>query len=580
MSNVPATSHLTSWQLQKQPHCQRPRGWRKCLIFAIALTLTWGAVGPSGRAACDGVAARLRAIAASGRLPGMRWPDFSDYRGLVERTYRESGYQPLWIAQEKPTPQALAMIGALEQAGQKGLDPDDYDAALWPGRLQQVAATPGDSAVVARFDAALTINAMRYISNLHIGRINPRHFHFGISVASKEYDLPKFLEQQVVHASDLPAVLQSVEPGYPGYLRTEHALQHYLQLEQAGDGPRLPPVTHSVHPGEVYPGTAALEQRLLLLGDLPEPVALPANDIYDEALAHGVERFQARHGLDADGILGRRTLHALNLPIARRVQQLQDALERWRWMPADFSTPPIVVNIPEFVLRAYRTGYQRALKMNVVVGRALETQTPIFTSSIERIVFRPYWDVPVSITRGEIVPELLKNRNYLTEKRFEIITRQGAPVAGAMVNNQMLEDLRRGSLMVRQQPGPDNALGLVKFIFPNSHSVYLHGTPATRLFSHPRRDFSHGCIRVQHPAALAAFLLRKQPPWDLTKVRDSMQAGPDDSPVAVRPPVPVLILYVTAVVQTDGSVHFFDDIYGFDRKLNAVLARGMPYPAG
>jgi murein L,D-transpeptidase YcbB/YkuD len=467
-----------------------------------------------------------------------------------------------------------------KQAQQKGLDPDDYDAARWPRRLQQLAATPGDAAVVARFDAALTVNAMRYISNLHIGRVNPRHFHFGINIASKEYDLPQFLQQQLIHAASVSAVLQSVELNYPGYLRTEQALQHYLQLEQAGDGPRLPSVAHSVHPGQVYAGTAALEQRLLLLGDLPKPVSLSGNHVYDEALAHGVEHFQARHGLAADGILGRRTLHALNLPVARRVQQLQDALERWRWMPPDFSPPPVVVNIPEFVLRAYRTRYQLALKMNVVVGRALETQTPIFTASIERIVFRPYWDVPLSITRSEIVPELVKNRDYLHEKRFEIITRQGAPVEDAVADSQVLEDLRRGSLEVRQLPGPENALGLVKFIFPNSHSVYLHGTPATRLFTHSRRDFSHGCIRVEHPAELAAFLLRKQRPWSLPAVRAAMQTGPDDSPVALRPPVPVLILYVTAVVQSDGSVHFFDDIYGFDRKLNAVLARGMPYPTG
>ncbi|MGC2501491.1 MAG: L,D-transpeptidase family protein, partial [Silvibacterium sp.] len=413
---------------------------------------------------------------------------------------------------------------------------------------------------------------------LHIGRVDPKHFKFGIEIEQNKYNLPQFVTQDVIHASDIQAVLADVEPPYPGYKRTEIALQHYLQLAAKGDGPPVPDVPKTITPGDSYAGDSQLAQRLQLLGDLPSSIGISPDSRYAGPLVDAVKLFQARHGLDPDGKLGKGTIRQLNLPLSMRVRQLQDALERWRWLPPAFPQPPVVVNVPEFVLRVFTSDHKVALRMNVVVGKALRTQTPVFAKDMRYIVFRPYWNVPSSILRGEIVPSIEKNRNYIASKNFEVTDLSGKVVTDGPISDAVLAQLRAGRLAVRQKPGPNNSLGLVKFIFPNEHSVYLHSTPAQQLFSQSRRDFSHGCIRVQKPADLAAYLLRNQPPWTLEKVQAAMQSGPDNQQVNLATPVPVLILYVTAVVEEDGSVHFFDDIYGHDKSLEAVLAKGQPYP--
>jgi murein L,D-transpeptidase YcbB/YkuD len=216
--------------------------------------------------------------------------------------------------------------------------------------------------------------------------------------------------------------------------------------------------------------------------------------------------------------------------------------------------------------------------MNVVVGKAVRNETPVFARDMKYIVFRPYWNVPYSITRGEIIPAIQKDNNYLARKNFEVTDQNGKIVTTSAVSEEVLAQLRSGKLLVRQRPGNQNSLGLVKFMFPNEHNVYLHDTPAQSFFSQSRRDFSHGCIRLEKPAELAAWLLRDQPKWTLDAVKAAMKSGPDNQQVNLNPPVPVVIIYLTAVVEENGEVHFFDDIYGHDRTLNAILAKGPPYP--
>lgn len=492
--------------------------------------------------------------------------------------YDASGYAPVWLNHGQPTQQALAVIGALKASQQKGLNPDDYDASRWDDRLNALKSSP-TADTQARFDAALTVGVMRYISDLHIGRVNPKHFDFGIDIEQKKYNLPQFVMQDVIHASDVGAVLADVEPSYSGYKRTEEALQHYLQLEAQGDGPPVPEVAKTVAPGQSYSGLPQLVARLRLFGDLrASTVVDTSSGVYSGPVVDGVKTFQSRHGLATDGKLGNETIRRMNVPLAARVVQLQDALERWRWLPPSFPQPPVVVNVPEFILRAFDANQKVALAMNVVVGKAVRTQTPVFAGNMRYIVFRPYWNVPPSILRAEIVPSIVKNRNYIASKGFEVTDYNGKVITDGVISDAVLAQLRAGKLTVRQKPGPTNSLGLVKFIFPNDHNVYLHSTPAPQLFSQSRRDFSHGCIRVQKPDELAAYILRNQPPWDLAKVQTAMNSGPNNQQVNLQTPVPVLILYVTAVVEEDGTVHFFDDIYGHDKELEAVLAKGAPYP--
>jgi L,D-transpeptidase YcbB len=562
---------------------------RRCLpLYFLLLVLVFGyggrGLGAGYLADPAAVSEQLHEIAAAGKLVDLRYPDFSDYRLHFQHAYEVSNFAPLWLEGGHPSAQALGMIQAFENAKQKGLDPEEYDASRWSARIADLQKDSEDARTAATFDAALTVSAMRYISDLHIGRVSPSHFKFGIDIQNKKYDLPQFLTTDVIHAPDLATVLAGIEPTYAGYQRVETALGQYEQLAAKGDGPTVPDVVKPVAPGDPYIGSAELQARLQLLGDLAEnsqsssSLATPDEEKYDPSLVQAVKQFQTRHGLTANGKLDKETIRQMNVPLAARVVQLEDALERWRWLPEKFPQPPIVVNIPEFVLRAFNYDGQVALTMNVVVGKALRTETPVFAETMKYIVFRPYWNVPPSIVRGEIIPSIVKNRNYIGLKGFEVTDTSGKVITSGTVSDEVLAQLRAGKLMVRQKPGPTNALGLIKFIFPNSNNVYLHSTPAPQLFSRDRRDFSHGCVRVQKPAELAAFILRNQPPWTLDRVQKAMQSGPDNQQVNLVNPVPVLIVYQTAVVEPDSSVYFFEDIYGHDNALNAVLAKGPPYP--
>ena len=522
---------------------------------------------------------RLNAIVASGKLSSLRWPDFSNYRKYIQELYEPLGYTTVWIRNGQPTPQALGLIAALESSQLEGLNPDDYDASHWTTRLNTLRTAQGNADAVVSFDVALTVSAMRYISDLHIGRVNPKHFQFGIDIQQKKYNLPEFLSQEVLTASNIQTALDEAAPQYKGYRRTKAALQKYRMLAaQAGAMPLLK-AAKTLAPGDAYADTARLAQRLRLTGDLPQDTIANADSgIYDTALTEAVRHFQLRHGLEADGKLGKQTLRQLNTPWKDRVIQLEDALERWRWLPPNFPQPPVTVNIPEFRLRAFSEKKTVALSMKVVVGKAVRHQTPVFAENMTYIVFRPYWNVPLSIARAEIIPALLKDRRYLERKHFEVVDWKDRHVTSGVVSDEVLAQLRSGKLRVRQKPGLENALGLVKFMFPNEYNVYLHGTPVPQLFAQSRRDFSHGCVRVEKPVELAVWLLRDQPPWTPGKIEAAMESGPDNQHVMLAKPVPVLIVYLTAVVEEDNQVYFFDDIYGHDRSLNAVLAKGRPYP--
>jgi murein L,D-transpeptidase YcbB/YkuD len=563
---------------------------RRSAAYIVILTLFFLALGCHSQIAptppqagptlnAEAVAAQLRTVAAAGTLADLTFPNFPDYSQQVQALYQSVNYAPVWIRDGQVIPQALAMITAFQSSRQKGLNPEDYDASRWPQRLAVWKNSSLDASTVAHFDAALTVSTMRYISDLHMGRVNPKHFKLGFDVEQKKYDLPQFLAQKLLVASDVPAILNGVEPPYFGYQRTELVLQTYLALADKDHSPPLPEVPKTLAPGDAYPGAEALAQRLQLTGDLPQgTVADEKPGFYEGAMVDGVKHFQTRHGLGADGRLGKDTVRQLNTPWSVRVQQLDDALERWRWLPADFSPLPVAVNIPEFVLRVFSPDHRVAMRMNVVVGKAVRNETPVFADEMKYIIFRPYWNVPLSITRGEIIPALQKDGGYLAKKNFEVTDQSGKIVTTGAVSADVLAQLRSGKLLVRQRPGASNSLGLVKFIFPNEHNVYLHDTPAQSLFAQSRRDFSHGCIRVGKPADLAAWLLQDQPKWTPDAVKAAMQSGPDNQQVNLIPPVPVVIIYLTAVVEEDGEVYFFNDIYGHDQRLNAVLAKGPPYP--
>jgi murein L,D-transpeptidase YcbB/YkuD len=282
-----------------------------------------------------------------------------------------------------------------------------------------------------------------------------------------------------------------------------------------------------------------------------------------------VKHFQARHGLDADGVIGRTTFAQLNVPASKRVEQIEWALERWRWMPSKFDGPAILVNLPEFKLRA-RDGNEE-LTMRVVVGKAAGHRTPVFDGDIKHVVFRPSWSVPPNIQRNEILPKVAGDAGYLARNNYELVDSATGRVAGSSVDGDTLRRIRNGSLRVRQKPGDHNALGLVKFLFPNDNNVYLHSTPQQALFSRTRRDFSHGCIRVEDPVALAEWVLRGQESWSKEKIEAAINGKRDDVYVKIQRPIEVVITYATAVACENGEVNFYQDIYGHDTQLARVL---------
>ncbi|HVW83210.1 MAG TPA: L,D-transpeptidase family protein [Bryobacteraceae bacterium] len=519
-------------------------------IACLALFVT--ATGSDGAASSSAVRAELRQLVSQGRLTDLRWPRFSAHRKVVVRFYETADFAPAWVRSSTVTPQGVALIEAFDNAASKGLNPEDYDSGRWSSRLDLLRSGRATERDVARFDLALTVSALRFASDLHSGRANPNESRARFDVGG--LNLASWLRSQLVDASDVPAALDSLEPRFEAYRRTEHALTIYRSLLSQGESEPFPSLSKPLKPGDASPALAQLAARLAREGDLPSRSGIETT-MYSGALVEAVKHFQTRHGLEPDGIVGRATQRALNVPLRQRVQQIELALERWRWLPHRFSRPPILVNIPEFELRALDETNRAALQMKVIVGQAYGHQTPVFSAWMTHLIFRPYWDVPESIAQRELLPKAAEDPEFLAKNHYET-----APVPS-------------GGFRLRQAPGPDNALGGVKFLFPNRYDVYLHGTPSVELFSKSRRDFSHGCIRVEKPDELAAWVLRDKPEWTLDRIREAMNAS---TPLRVDldAPVPVFIVYGTAVAGTNGEVRFFDDIYGYDASLARKLAAG------
>lgn len=520
----------------------------------------------------------LRSIIESAHHPDLRWPDFPVYRPEAMKFYEAGDYSPAWINRGQPTCQALAWISLLQDADQKGLNAEDYDGSRWPARLARLRQSPSDSDL-AHFDAALTISVGRYISALHIGRVNPRTIGLEIDTRGERRDFSGFLRTRVLTADNPAELLEEIEPIFAGYRKTMEALHRYMELSRQDDGEKLPVTKKPVDPGQNYPMVSRLTRLLRLLGDLPENAGIPADsDTYAGTLVEALKRFQDRHGLEPDGRLGEQTIRQLNTPLDVRVRQLQLTLERWRWMPHSFAQPPVVVNLPEFRLRAVNEQGKVVVSMNVIVGKAYGHKSPVFQKEMKYVVFRPYWEVPPTIQRAEMIPRIEKDRNYVAKKSLEVVTPDGRVVTDGPVSDEVFQQLRAGKLRLRQKPGPSNSLGLVKLIFPNEDNVYLHGTDVPELFSRSRRDLSHGCIRLEKPADLAVWVLRHNPGWDLERVTAAMNGSHDNMRVDLAMPIPVLIIYGTVAVDESGRVHFFDDIYGYDLELERALAKGYPYP--
>jgi murein L,D-transpeptidase YcbB/YkuD len=552
------------------------------ILAAVALIvlLQPGAQAPQSVAldpeTAKAAGAALRSLVASGRLDSLSWPEYRDVDGDVAKFYQGDGYAPAWVDGAGPTPQAKAVISILQEAARKGLNPEDYDASKWRAREEALAGTLAAEGI-ARYDLALSVCLLRYISALNVGRINPRHLKFDLDLNHRKTDLPEFLGQ-ISKAANIVSMLDEVEPQEDGYSRSSRALQTYLALAQQDPAEKLPVPEKPVPSGGTYPEMALLVTKLKLIGDFPQSATVPDGSVkYEGDVVEAVRRFQIRHAAAATGSLGAETVRQLNVPITDRVRQLQFSLERWRWLPHEIATPLIAINVPAFRLYGFDEPHHIALKMDVIVGKAMRSETPAFIGNMTYLVFRPDWGVPSTIMRKEILPPLQKDPAYLSKNGYDLLDPSGKVVASGDVTAEQIQLMRAGKLSVRQRPGPKNALGSVKFMFPNTYLVYLHDTPRTELFSQSRRDFSYGCIRVQDPPSLAAWVLQSKAEWTPERMRTAM-SGEKSVQVNLSPAIPVLILYGTARVDEEGLVDFYDDIYGHDAKLAQALSKGYPYP--
>jgi len=518
----------------------------------------------------------LHGILDSARNPDLRWPDFTPYKTEVAKLYASNGDSLLWVENGRIRSQGLAVIKLLENANAKGLDPKDYDGSQWQGRLLKLEKKPSDGDVVS-FDTALTVSLMRYIRAIHCGRVNPKEFKFQLDMAGKQLLLADFIQKQVVNADDPAAEIEKLEPPFLGYRKLLALLPVYEGYARQDDGQKLPTIAKTVRPGQSYAGVVRLGRFLQVIGDIPAGAQLDPNaTIYQGAVVEGVKHYQDRHGESPTGNLDTRTINELNTPPEDRIRQIRLTLERWRWLPHSFPQPPVVVNLPEYRARAMNPDGTVAFYKNVIIGKAYGHKSPVFEKEIQYVVFRPYWEVTPSIQRGEVVPHIQKDPNYIAKHNFEVVTPQGEVVTDNQVSPEVLEGIKSLHFLVRQKPGETNSLGLVKIIFPNPDNVYLHGTDAPALFSQDVRDFSHGCIRVENPADLVAWVLRGNPGWNLERVKATMNGEKNNVQVNLVTRIPVLIVYGTAAVNEEDQIRFFDDIYGYDAELEKALAAGNP----
>lgn len=494
-------------------------------------------------------------------------------RSLLVELYRPPA-APAWSHERSPTAQARGVLAALSSAETHGLRSADYGVSALKAWADSLRA--GDSAALAGFDVSLSRAVIRFSADLHRGRVDPLALRFEIRHEPDEWRLLEIV-RRATRASDAAEVLATAAPRYAGYAALVEALARYRTLA-ADTTLRLPPVRGTLRRGDPYKDAAAMARLLVALGDLRagDAPAVP-DSAFDGPLPAAIAAFQRRHGLEPDSVVGAATLAQLRVPLAQRVAQVELAMERWRWLPDTLASRYVIVNIPAFSAAVHEDDSladHPELRMKVIVGQARGHQTPMFSAVMQEAVFRPWWEVPPSIARKELVPLIRRRPGYMEREHLEIARdgSEGAPALPATKEN--LARVAAGSLRLRQRPGPGNSLGLVKFVFPNSHHVYLHDTPTRNLFAFARRDLSHGCMRAEQPAALATFVLRGQAGWDSSAVATAMN-GSRTRHVPIARAVTVYVTYTTAVAE-GGTVYFFGDVYGRDAALSSMLKRDAP----
>ena len=469
------------------------------------------------------------------------------------------------------------LIGIIRHIDSEGLNPEDYllHSLL---KYHELARTLTDTDRVD-FDILLTESLVRLGYHLRFGKVDPKSQDPNWNLnRSLENEDPADIIQALIDSDSIQAFIDRTIPRQPFYARYKQALADYRNIKAQGGWPVVPPGP-SLKPGMQDPRIATLRKRLQMEGYLQGSLADPP-EYFDAALEEAVNQFQQRHGLGMDGVAGRQTLEDMNISVEERIDQIRVNLERGRWVFKDIKGDFFIINIAGFKAYLVRDN-QLIWTSRVMVGRRYR-KTPVFKSEIKYMIFNPTWAVPPVILRNDVLPKAKTNPKYIQEQRFEVLDREGKQIDPDSLDWSAYTE-KNFPYTLRQPSGPDNALGRIKFVFPNSHSVYLHDTPHKELFDKPERTFSSGCIRIENPLQLAELLLNDKEKWNQQKIADAI-ASDKTQTIYLPEPVTIMLLYWTVVIEPDGTVNFRNDIYGRDKQLlkaldgdfNISLPEGLP----
>ena len=484
----------------------------------------------------------------------------------VSAVYNDLGMNPLWVGSHGPSVQAKLVFSTLKKVGADGLNPEEYGIELiesfWKNRTAEY---------MAKLDIYITIGLLGYIHDMQEGRLSPNLNDPTLfdQAGCTTFDPVKAMAE-ARNNGDLEAYLSSLAPSHHYYRALKQELENYRNIADDG-GWSLFPSGKTLHPGDMDIRITDLRGVLAKTGDLASTASLK-EQLYDDQLVAAVKRFQWRNGLDVDGVVGKGTTAALIISVEQRIRQILLNMERWRWTEHDLGTKYVLVDIAGFNLQGVVNDYP-VLEMRVIVGKLLH-ETPIFSDSIKYLDFNPFWNITPSIARNEMLEKLREDNTYLASKHIKLFSSWQAD--GIELDPESIDwnDISRSDISgfkLRQEPGVWNALGVVKFVFPNKYSIYLHDTPARDLFEKTHRAFSHGCIRISAPQQLAQFLLAEN---DTYWTKQSIQEIVDSEKrkvVRLKTPIPVHMVYQTAWVDKNGLLHFSKDIYGRDEKLTEAL---------
>lgn len=472
-------------------------------------------------------------------------------RKSIAAFYAARDHAPLWLDETGPTRHGAALIALLAKAGEDGLNPTAYRVSVARAPVSRVAAA----------ELRLSESFLRYLSDLRTGAVRPGVRYIGVASPTLTGSAESLL-RSAARARDLAAFAARHMPPHPAYRRLRAGLARYRAAARSGGWLPIPAGPDSLA-SPTDPRAGRLRMRLAATGDLPRATATGAT--VDAELVAGLRRFQARHDLPATASLTAATRAALNKPVSARIAAIRVNLERLRWVPAEVVDRSVMVDAAAFRLDIVEKGASK-LATRVIVGKCHQ-RTPQFVTRMTGVQFNPFWNVPRSIARNEIMPRLRRDPGYLSRHRMRIV------VGGRVLSPSQVDwsKMKGVPFQIRQQPGPGNALGRIRFLMPNPFNVYLHDTPSKRLFDRRRRAFSHGCVRVQDPGRVAAYLMRGMKGWDAAAVKRAMTVTAQRT-VLFNRPLPVYVGYFTAWAPADGTVRFRADIYRRDARILRALA--------